>query len=410
VFVLWMCVMAIALIQDQSPADDWFFRAGVLFAAWIPGVVARRLRVSEQAAQEAAAEEKRRAETGAEQAVARERARIARELHDVVAHAVTLMVVQAAVAEELHERDSQAARAALASVQMTGRAAIAELDRMLRLLREPGSGVGPLPSLAGLPDLIAEANRAGVRAELVEEMSSADAISPAMQICAYRVVQEALTNAAKHTRNPHVRVVLRHSTETLEIEVEDDGGAGPLDTPGTGYGLTGLRERVSLFGGTLQTGPAADGAEAVTAARTHRTDVVLMDTQMLRVDGIEATRRIIASGAATRILMLTTFGLDQYVYDALRAGASGFLLKSVPPEELVAGIRVVARGDALLAPALTRRMIEDWTRRPPPGGNDPRLARLTEREREVLRLVATVCPTASWPPSCIWRMRPSRPT
>jgi signal transduction histidine kinase len=267
VFVLWMCVMAIALIQDQSPADDWFFRAGVLFAAWIPGVVARRLRVSEQAAQEAAAEEKRRAETGAEQAVARERARIARELHDVVAHAVTLMVVQAAVAEELHERDSQAARAALASVQMTGRAAIAELDRMLRLLREPGSGVGPLPSLAGLPDLIAEAKRAGVRAELVEEgMSGAEAISPAMQICAYRVVQEALTNAARHTRNPQVRVVLRQSAETLEIEVEDDGGAGPREAPGTGYGLTGLRERVSLFGGTLDTGPRAGGGFRVFAS------------------------------------------------------------------------------------------------------------------------------------------------
>jgi signal transduction histidine kinase len=267
VFVLWMCVVAVVLIQDQSPADDWLFRAGLLFAAWVPGVVARRLRVSEEAAQEAAAEEKRRAETGAEQAVARERARIARELHDVVAHAVTLMVVQAAVAEELHERDSQAARAALASVQTTGRSAIAELDRMLRLLREPDGGVGPLPSLAGVPDLIAEAGRAGVRAELVEqEMRSAESISPAMQICAYRVVQEALTNAAKHTRNPQLRVVLRQSAETLEIEVEDDGGAGPRDTPGTGYGLTGLRERVSLFGGTLETGLRAGGGFRVFAS------------------------------------------------------------------------------------------------------------------------------------------------
>jgi DNA-binding NarL/FixJ family response regulator len=149
----------------------------------------------------------------------------------------------------------------------------------------------------------------------------------------------------------------------------------------------GLRLLLQSRPGIHVVADAADGAEAVTAVRTHRTDVALMDIQMPRVDGIEATRRIITSGVATRILMLTTFGLDQYVYDALRAGASGFLLKSVAPDELVAGIRVVARGDALLAPALTRRMIEDWTRRPSPGGNDARLARLTEREREVLRLV-----------------------
>ncbi|HEV8172224.1 MAG TPA: response regulator transcription factor [Actinoplanes sp.] len=149
----------------------------------------------------------------------------------------------------------------------------------------------------------------------------------------------------------------------------------------------GLRLLLQFRPGIQVVADAADGAEAVTAVRTHRTDVVLMDIQMPRLDGIEATRRIIASGAATRILMLTTFGLDQYVYDALRAGASGFLLKSVPPDELVAGIGVVARGEALLAPALTRRMIEDWIRRPPPDDNDPRLERLTEREREVLRLV-----------------------
>jgi DNA-binding NarL/FixJ family response regulator len=150
---------------------------------------------------------------------------------------------------------------------------------------------------------------------------------------------------------------------------------------------TGLRLLVQSRPGIEVVGECGDGAQAVDAAVAGRPDVILMDIQMPRVDGIEATRRLAAARVDSRVLMLTTFGLERYVYDALRAGASGFLLKTVPPDELVAGIGVVARGDALLAPALTRRMIEDWIRRPPPGGADPRLAALTEREREVLQLV-----------------------
>ena len=138
-------------------------------------------------------------------------------------------------------------------------------------------------------------------------------------------------------------------------------------------------------------GEAADGVEAVAEALRLKPDVVLMDVRMPQVDGIEATRRLLAADSAeTKVVMLTTFDMDEYVYDALRAGASGFLLKDAPPEALVAGIRAVAQGDALLAPSVTRRVIEEFVRRPPQSVKTlpPELAELTARELEVLKLVA----------------------
>lgn len=139
-------------------------------------------------------------------------------------------------------------------------------------------------------------------------------------------------------------------------------------------------------------GEAADGAEAVALCRRLRPDVVLMDVRMPVLDGIEATRRIAASPECpdTRVVMLTTFDMDQYVYDALQAGASGFLLKDAEPELLVAGIRAVQAGDSLLAPSVTRRMIESFLSAP--RLRDPQaraaLARLTRREREILLMLA----------------------
>jgi DNA-binding NarL/FixJ family response regulator len=136
---------------------------------------------------------------------------------------------------------------------------------------------------------------------------------------------------------------------------------------------------------------AANGAEAVQAAAEHHPDVILMDVRMPEMDGLEATRRILASkpGGGCRIIILTTFDLDEYVYAALRAGASGFLLKDAPPDELLAAIRVVAGGEALLAPSVTRRLIEQFVSRPERhiAAGDA-LGELTAREREVLALVA----------------------
>jgi len=136
-------------------------------------------------------------------------------------------------------------------------------------------------------------------------------------------------------------------------------------------------------------GEAADGLEAVEAATRTRCDVVLMDIRMPNLDGLEATRRICAKADPPRVLVLTTYDLDEYVFEALKAGAGGFLLKDAPADQLLAGIRVVAAGEALLAPAVTRRLIEEFARRPaPPPEGPPELAELTPRERQILALIA----------------------
>jgi DNA-binding NarL/FixJ family response regulator len=150
---------------------------------------------------------------------------------------------------------------------------------------------------------------------------------------------------------------------------------------------SGLRMVVESRPGVEVVGEASDGAQAVSVVRELRPDVALMDIQMPLVNGIEATRRIVSLGLDTRVLMLTTFGMDRYVVESLRAGASGFLLKTVPPDELVAGIATVARGESLLAPTILRRLLTEWITRWQPDGQDPRLDVLTDREVEVLRLV-----------------------
>jgi DNA-binding NarL/FixJ family response regulator len=132
-------------------------------------------------------------------------------------------------------------------------------------------------------------------------------------------------------------------------------------------------------------GEAADGLDAVAVARACAPDVVLMDIRMPRLDGIAAAQRLGELGLAARVLMLTTFNEDEYLYAALRAGTSGFLLKEAPPEQLVEAVRVVAAGDALLAPAVTRRVIEEFARSAPPRRPAPELDELTPRETEVLR-------------------------
>jgi DNA-binding NarL/FixJ family response regulator len=154
---------------------------------------------------------------------------------------------------------------------------------------------------------------------------------------------------------------------------------------------TGLRTMIEHAADLELVGEAGDGEQAVDLARRHRPDVVLMDVRMPVVDGIEATRRITADPDLTgvRVIVLTTFDVDDYVHAAIRAGASGFLLKDATRDELLNAVRVVAGGDALLAPTVTRRLIHEFVQRPPSRRPDPaRLDALTQREREVLVLIA----------------------
>lgn len=152
---------------------------------------------------------------------------------------------------------------------------------------------------------------------------------------------------------------------------------------------TGFRMILELEPDLEVVGETADGEDAVRLTRELHPDVVLMDIRMPRMDGIEATRLLMHQSVVPKVLVLTTFDLDNYVYAALCAGASGFLLKDVPREQLIAGVRIVAGGESLLAPVITRRLIERFVRLPAPGsGTPPTLSSLTTREVEVLRMLA----------------------
>lgn len=163
----------------------------------------------------------------------------------------------------------------------------------------------------------------------------------------------------------------------LRVVVADD-----QDLVRTGFRL------ILTAAGIDVVGEAADGVEAVALARQHRPDVVLMDVRMPRMDGLEATRRIVAAVPSTRVVVLTTFDLDEYVYAAVRAGASGFLLKDVRPVDLTHSVAVAARGEAMVAPAVARRLLERFAAEPAPADPTPVWAGVTEREREVAALVA----------------------
>ena len=153
----------------------------------------------------------------------------------------------------------------------------------------------------------------------------------------------------------------------------------------------GLRMILEVEADLEVVGEAADGTQALHVAQETQPDVVLMDVRMPQMDGLEATRRLLGNGEHhPHVLILTTFDLDDYVYEALRAGASGFVLKDMPPEQLVAAIHTVANGDALLSPVITRRLIEAFVQRPPDGARTapPELQQLTPREADILRLIA----------------------
>jgi signal transduction histidine kinase len=249
-----------ALLLAEGAGLEWgdvVFLGALTTSAWVPGVLAFRSRAARDAS--AALSELRTAQ--AARAVTDERARIARELHDVVAHAVGIMVVQAGAAERVMGSNPLQAQRALRAVQDTGRTAVAELTRLLGLLRaEDADQLAPLPSVAGLAELCDRVTQAGVSVT-VDLVGDLTALPPVVDLNVYRVVQEALTNAVKHAPGTHVQVRVRRSGPLIDVEVTDDGphGAHALDEGGRGLGLIGLRERVSVFGGQLDAGPGSDG-------------------------------------------------------------------------------------------------------------------------------------------------------
>ena len=210
----------------------------------------------------------REQEERARRAVADERARIARELHDVISHNVSVMVVQAAAGGDVFAARPERAREALAAIESTGREALAELRRLLDVVRpaderDEAVALAPRPGLARLPELIEHVTAAGLRVDLLIAGTPREA-APGVDVCAYRIVQEALTNTLKHARASRAEVALRYDDASLELEVVDDG-SGAEGGGGAGRGLIGMRERAALFGGELAAGPRPGGGFGVRA-------------------------------------------------------------------------------------------------------------------------------------------------
>jgi len=202
-------------------------------------------------------------------AISDERSRIARELHDIVAHCVSVMVIQAGAAEDLLDRDPDNARTPLALVQETGRQAVGELSRMLGLLRGSADSpdLGPQPGTADLAELVRHMTEIGLPVEL-SVYGTPRPLPPGHALTLYRIVQEALTNSLKHAAPTTATVALRYGDQSVEADVCDTGRAAPRTpavTAGVGHGLIGMRERVNLYAGTLTTGQSPDGGFAVRA-------------------------------------------------------------------------------------------------------------------------------------------------
>ena len=457
VLLSWRCASGRDGSPRSAPAGGGFFLAidilsstmrspGELFFHWTVGVFTAATAFGLRRLEQRAHDSMRRAveaEVGAAEtalrAVVEERTRIARELHDIVAHAVTSMVVQAGAAEQA-DGDRTFVDGALASIRRTGNEALSEMRRLVTMLRGEGEApLGPQPRLDALPTLIDSASAHGPRTRL-EVAGSARDLPPGLDLDrlpdrAGGAHQRPEARGRHGVRRPADlrtggRCGWRSSTTGGEPQPGPGGSATVWSACGSGSACTaaGWRSarartrvrgacgapggdmtgeaplrilvvddqelvragfRMILERGGLEVvGEASDGASAVALAKRLVPDVVLMDIRMPVLDGIEATRQVVAAQPEVRVVVLTTFDLDEYVLQAVRAGASGFLLKDIPPADLVHAVQVVARGDALLAPALTRRLLERFAASPGLTAC-PALERLTPREGEVVRLVAS---------------------
>jgi signal transduction histidine kinase len=240
--------------------------AALVFAiAWLVGREVRRRRREVTLLQERAARLEHDQEEQARAAVVEERGRIARELHDVVAHSVSVMVVQAQAGPHLLGEPDQA-RGVFRSIESSGREALVELRRLLGILRtgDEELAIGPQPGLSSLGSLVEQVREAGLPVELRVEGDPVQ-LPPGVDLSAYRIVQEALTNTLKHAGRAEAEVVVRYGPSALELEISDDGSGAPASVNGSGHGLIGMRERVALYGGALEAGTRNGGGYAVRA-------------------------------------------------------------------------------------------------------------------------------------------------
>lgn len=250
--------------SDAVPFGELVFALVIAGGAWGFGRLIRERREKQEHLEDRAALLEREAELEAKAAVADERARIARELHDVIAHSVSVMVVQAGAAGEVLDRDPAGARRALASIEETGRQAVVELRRLLGVMRRADEEalLAPQPSLRQIDALLEHTSGAGLPVD-VEIAGEPRPLEPGVDLAAYRIVQEALTNTLRHAGPARARVAIRYGVESVDIEVTDTGRGSGRSTPG--HGLIGMRERVALYGGRLEVASADGGGFVVRA-------------------------------------------------------------------------------------------------------------------------------------------------
>src|SRR5512134_1385848 len=251
---------AIIVYNGSDPSPGEFFFIPLLFGiGWLAGYALRERAEEAEAAEVRATQAERAREAAARVAVAEERARIARELHDIVAHAVSVMVLQVGAVRHKLPDELAEDRDALRGVEQTGRTALAEMRRLLAAMRRDGDDVdlAPQPGLDRLETLADEVGRAGLPVRLHVEGEPVPLPRP-VDLSAYRIVQEGLTNALKHARAAHADVTVRYRPDEVQIEVRDDG-SGTATSDGLGDGLVGIRERVKIYGGEMTTGTAPEG-------------------------------------------------------------------------------------------------------------------------------------------------------
>jgi signal transduction histidine kinase len=252
---------AIVIYNDPNHSrGDLIFTPGLFAIGWLVGYALRERTEQTEAAEERAARAEREREAAARIAVAEERARIARELHDVVAHAVSVMVLQVgAVRHRMPVSDTED-RETLTNVEHAGRTALAEMRRLLNAMRHDGEEVElmPHPGLDNLDSLVDDVRAAGLPVRL-QISGEPVALPPGLDLSAYRILQEGLTNALKHARASQAEVEVHYSATELRLEVRDDGPGGPSTDAGVGHGLVGIRERVRIFGGGMTAGTSLSG-------------------------------------------------------------------------------------------------------------------------------------------------------